>query len=422
MKSIPKGYKKTEVGIIPEEWDVVTFKLAVAKVEAGTSVNSWNQTAYCGSVGILKTSCISSGFFEKIENKRVIDQDISRVTCPLVEGRIIVSRMNTPMLVGMLAIVPKDNYSGLYLPDRLWSLSVNANYFDAHFVHHWGHTQQYRQDVTTASDGTSDSMKNISKSKFLSLYIPQPPLPEQKAIAEVLSDMDALIQAQKELIAKKRGIKQGAMQGLLSGRVRLPGYETKGWKHTDIGDIPDNWVVKTIEECMDNLDNLRKPLNESDRKKMQGYIPYCGANGVLDFVNDYVINRPIILMAEDGGYFDEYETRPIAYRMQGPLWVNNHAHILVAKEHCYQDYLFYCLVHKNIMSFLSNGTRAKLNKSEMNKIKMIVPIERQEQQAIAQVLSDMDGEIETLEAELEKLHHMKRGMMQELLTGRIRLI
>ena len=101
---------------------------------------------------------------------------------------------------------------------------------------------------------------------------------------------------------------------------------------------------------------------------MQGDIPYCGANGVLDFVNDFVVDDDIILMAEDGGYFDEYASRPIAYRMSGKSWVNNHAHILKAKAGADQAFLFYSLVHKNILPFLASGTRAKLNKSEMAKI------------------------------------------------------
>jgi type I restriction enzyme S subunit len=81
-------------------------------------------------------------------------------------------------------------------------------------------------------------------------------------------------------------------------------------------------------------------LNEAQRAAMKGDYPYCGANGVLDCVNSYVIDDDIILMAEDGGYFDEYETRPIAYRMKGKCWVNNHAHILKAKSGVDQGFLF----------------------------------------------------------------------------------
>ena len=199
------------------------------------------------------------------------------------------------------------------------------------------------------------------------------------------------------------------MQELLTGKKRLPGFSGE-------------WKVKRISEIADCLDNLRVPLNAAQRSKMKGSYPYCGANGVLDHIDRYCVDDAVVLIAEDGGYFDEYMTRPIAYRMSGKFWVNNHAHILKSKPAFDQDFLFYSLVHKNILSFLASGTRTKLNKSEMNKITIWQPKERFEQTAIATILSDMDAEIAALEAKLSKARLLKQGMMQELLTGRIRLL
>src|SRR5699024_7629225 len=110
-------------------------------------------------------------------------------------------------------------------------------------------------------------------------------------------------------------------------------------------------------------------------------------NGILDYVNDFVVDDDIILIAEDGGHFDEYESRPIAYRMNGKVWVNNHAHILQAKQGFHQAFLFYSLVNKNILSYLANGTRAKLNRSELDKIEVFWPSKPEEQTAIATVLA-----------------------------------
>ncbi|MBA4112318.1 MAG: hypothetical protein C0492_02965 [Verminephrobacter sp.] len=177
-----------------------------------------------------------------------------------------------------------------------------------------------------------------------------------------------------------------------------------------------------MEELADCLDHLRIPLNDSERRNVKGEYPYCGANGILDYIDKYCVDDDVILMAEDGGYFDEYATRPIAYQMAGKFWVNNHAHILKSKPVCDQDFLFYSLVHKNIQPFLASGTRAKLNKSEMNKIAIKLPSDKLEQTAIAAILSDMDTELTALESRLAKARQIKQGMMQELLTGRIRLL
>ena len=193
-----------------------------------------------------------------------------------------------------------------------------------------------------------------------------------------------------------------------------------GYKLTEVGVIPEDWEVKRLGEVTECLDNLRVPLNERQREKIQGDLPYCGANGILDYINSFSIDDDIILMAEDGGYFDEYDSRPIAYRMIGRCWVNNHAHILKALPSYNQDFLFWCLVHRNILSYLASGTRAKLNKSEMNKIEMSIP-PLPEQHAIATALSDVDTLITKLDQLIAKKRDIKQATMQQLLTGQTRL-
>ena len=241
------------------------------------------------------------------------------------------------------------------------------------------------------------------------LNIPLPSPAEQCAIAEALSDVDKLLGSLEKLIAKKRAIKQAVMQQLLTGKTRLPGFSGA-------------WDTKRLENIIDCLDHVRIPLNETQRASMPGHYPYCGANGVLDYVNDFVLDDDVILIAEDGGYFDEYVRRPIAYRMSGRIWVNNHAHILKTKLGYNQGFLYFSLVHKNILPYLASGTRAKLNKSEMNKIEVLLPLDNTEQEAIATVLSDMDAEIIMLERRRDKTRAIKQGMMQQLLTGRVRLV
>src|SRR5690606_4539504 len=96
-----------------------------------------------------------------------------------------------------------------------------------------------------------------------------------------------------------------------------------------------------ISECCDILDNLRVPINDEIRQTMQGNIPYYGANGIQGYIDKYIFDEDLILLAEDGGNFEEYHTRPIAYKISGKSWVNNHAHILRAKQEFNQDFIFY---------------------------------------------------------------------------------
>ena len=266
------------------------------------------------------------------------------------------------------------------------------------------HAEDRWQALEQGSTFTAANSEQVGQFR---LFVPEDEN-EQRAIAEALSDVDGLLNALETLIAKKRTIKQATMQQLLTGKTRLPGFSGA-------------WETKRLEEVAECLDNVRVPLNEAQRASRQGPYPYCGANGVLDYVNVYVLDDDVILIAEDGGHFDEFLSRPIAYRMRGKIWVNNHAHILKAKSDYDEGFLYFSLVHKNILSYLAGGTRAKLNKFEMYKIEINVPDDNGEQHAIATVLSDMDAEIAALEQRRDKTRAIKQGIMQQLLTGRVRL-
>lgn len=187
------------------------------------------------------------------------------------------------------------------------------------------------------------------------------------------------------------------------------------FQETDFGLLPTEWDVKTIEEVCEILDSKRVPLNKEQRASMKGDIPYYGANGVVDFINDYIFDEPLILMAEDGGYFDEYQTRPIAYKVKGKCWVNNHAHILRPKISESLDWIYYSLVHKNILNYISGGTRAKLNQSQLKQIPLAFP-PIQEQRKIAAILTSVDNAIEKTEEIIEQTEKVKKGLMQQLLT------
>jgi len=178
----------------------------------------------------------------------------------------------------------------------------------------------------------------------------------------------------------------------------------------------EGWRTVTIEECCDILDSRRIPINAEEREERVGSIPYYGANGLQGYINDYIFDDDLILIAEDGGYFNEFAKRPIAYRVSGKAWVNNHAHVLKAKTGYCQDTIFYCLEHKDIQPFIVGGTRAKLNQSGLRSIVLDIPELESEQTQIATILSNIDRAIEQTEAIIAKQQRIKTGLMQDLLT------
>ena len=395
--AVEEGYKKTEIGAIPVDWMVSTigksFKLINGRAFAP---NDWGDRG----LPIIRIQNLNDpdsqfNYYNKpVEDKHKIEAGDLLFAWSGTKGTSFGARIWS----GPTGVLNQHIFK--VIPD-LKRFTPAYAYLVLHRV---------QEEIEKHAHGFKASFVHVKKSDLTEIILPLPPTKaEQEAIAEALSDADGLIESLEQFIAKKRQIKQGAMQELLTGKRRLPGFQGE-------------WTVKTLNDLTDCLDNLRVPLNESQRSRMKGGIPYCGANGILDYVNDWVVDDDIILMAEDGGYFDEYAYRPIAYRMKGKCWVNNHAHILKAKDGYDQGFIYYSLVHKNILDYLASGTRAKLNKSEMNKIEIKISKDETEQTAIASILSDMDAEITELETKLTKARKIKQGMMQELLTGRIRLV
>jgi type I restriction enzyme, S subunit len=178
----------------------------------------------------------------------------------------------------------------------------------------------------------------------------------------------------------------------------------------------EGWKVTTIEECCDILDSKRIPVNAEERESRIGEIPYYGANGLQGYIDDYIFEEDLILIAEDGGCFDEFATRAIAYKISGKSWVNNHAHVLKAKQYYSQNFIFYSLEHKDIQSFIVGGTRAKLNQTALRSIQLSLPDKIEEQTQIAAVLSRIDLAITQTEAIIAKQQRLKTGLMQDLLT------
>jgi type I restriction enzyme S subunit len=266
-----------------------------------------------------------------------------------------------------------------------------------------------------------------------------PPILEQQAIAEALSDADALIESLERLIAKKRNLKQGAMQELLTGRMRLPGFEVKtGYKQSDVGMIPEDWEVKSVGTMGDvragkalaargpgqqrpylrtknvfdgriDLDDvLQMPMTDADFSR------YCLRYG------DVLLNegQSLELVGRCAMYQDEYpepcaiQNQLVRFRAGDGVSAEFCAHLF---RHCQKSGVFARIA-------MQTTSVAHLGVSRFAELQLAWPREAAEQEAIAAVLTDMDAGIAALEAKLAKARNIKQGMMQELLTGRIRLI
>lgn len=195
-------------------------------------------------------------------------------------------------------------------------------------------------------------------------------------------------------------------------------FENLGFRFNQV-EIPKNWNVKTIEDCCNILDSKRIPLNHIERSKIPGKIPYCGANGIQDYIDKHLFDEDLILLAEDGGNFDEYDEKAIAYFVTGKSWVNNHAHVLTAKSGYDLKFIFYSLVHKNILPWINGTTRTKLTQIELKKISFPTPKLFEEQSRISSILQNIDSIVETRKKIISELEMIKTSSVLNLIQNGI---
>lgn len=192
-----------------------------------------------------------------------------------------------------------------------------------------------------------------------------------------------------------------------------------GYKQTEIGLIPRDWMVAPLGDVSHFHDNKRVPIKESDRIKMQGDYPYYGASGIIDYVNDYIFDGEYILLGEDGANIIDRSSR-LAFVVSGKCWINNHAHVIEPHENMDIHFLSEYLESISYDEYNTGTAQPKLNREKCNTIPVPIP-PLSEQIRIANLLRECDSLISTLEKEISKKKAIKQGAMQELLTGKKRL-
>lgn len=415
-------YKETEIGSIPEGWDVTSLSDAFQSLEAGVSVNSDERQN--ADFFVLKTSAISDGLINIDEAKPVVKKEYARLKCPVKKGSIIISRMNTPQLVGACGYVAEDA-KGYFLPDRLWQV-VNSKpeKYDFRWLNYLLNQYKYKNAIHAVATGTSNSMKNISKERLLEIRIPRPSIKEQKFIVEAISDIEALIYGLEKLIKKKRNIFTGAMQSLLSGKIRI---SDSLWEKYVIGDIGDFYS------------GLTGKSKDDFGKGNARYITFLNVlnNTVIDIsklesvqVNEDEYQNEVL---KGDLFFNTSSETPEEVGMCAVLmdsirntYLNSFCfgfRLKTKKVHAlFFSYYFNSQEGRKIMRVLAQGaTRFNLSKDYFSQTEIELP-PYEDQVEIAQTLADMEGDILSLEKKCLKYKAMKQGMMEELLTGKVRLM
>lgn len=380
---VKPGNKTTEVGVIPDHWPVKQLGSAL-KFQVGFPFSSVFFNKSGGGVRLVKNRDLKS------------DDQVFHYAGSYDPSFLV---RDGDVLIGM---------DGDFLP-CLWSKGqallnqrvgriVPLRGLDLVFAYYY--LQKPLKEIQAATSSTT--VKHLSHGDVEGIEKPLPPLPEQRAISAALSDVDALLGGLDRLIAKKRDLQQAAMQHLLTGQTRLPGFHGE-WEVKSVGDLAS--ISKGTQ------------LHSSETNPDGQFPHFNGGIFPSSFTDKFNTPAATIAISEGGNSCGYVQLVP------QPFWCGGHCYAVVPKT-AVNRFLFHALkVQQTAIQSLRVGSGLpNVQKTALADFQLRVPSDKAEQTAIAAVLSDMDAEVAALDARRDKAHALKQGMMQELLTGRTRLV
>jgi type I restriction enzyme S subunit len=401
MERSRKGYKQTEVGVIPEDWADITMS-QIGETYTGLSGKKaadfgCGEAKYIPFLNILINSKIDKSFLESVSVRN--NEFQNRVKY----GDLFFNTSSeTPEEVGMCSVI-LDDIPNLYLNSFCFGFRLfQPDEINGLYLSYYFRSEQGRTLMTQLAQGAT--RYNLAKHNFLQAKIILPKNKEQKVIAEVLSDIDSLIEALDKKIAKKRAIKGGVMQQLLTGKKRLKGFT-------------EPWVEKIARDIFD----VNKGTQINRATLLNSHSEYPVMNGGIEpsgHIDRYNNDGRTIIISEGGnscGY--------VNYMGQN-FWAGGHCYVVSPKTEIDIKYLYTTLKYYEpvIMQLRTGSGLPNIQKKRLlDELEIFLATSTKEQTAIAQILTDMDSEIGQLERERQKYTSLKEGAMQQLLTGQIRL-
>jgi type I restriction enzyme S subunit len=304
--------------------------------------------------------------------------------------------------IGIIGYVTADITKPAYINQHIALVRFNTTQINPRFVSYFLASETPQRNFGALKDIGAKSGMNLTTVQKISLALP-PSRSEQDTIATALSDADTYIESLEQLIAKKRLIKQGVMQELLTGRRRLPGFSGE-------------WVLKQLGD----VTHIKTGGRNNEDKVEEGLYPFFVRSEIIERINSYSHDCEAILVPGEG------RIGSIFHYIHGRFDVHQRVYAITQFNLNISGRYIYFYLTKNFgvwaMQNTVKATVDSLRLPTFTTFEMLLPPTLDEQEAIAEVLGEMDAEIVILKSKLEKARQLKQGMIQELLTGKIRLI
>lgn len=397
---VKKPFKYTHVGRLPEDWDCLQAIEVIDEISMGPFGSDITVSNFVSSgVPVLNGYNVSQiMLIDKFQNFVTPKKAKELKKAVAHRGDIIVTHRGT---IGQVSYIPDSSaYSEYVISQSQFRVHFNDKRVNSHFLVSYLLSPIGQKYLLETKGHTGVPALAQPTTNFRRLWIPLPEIAEQVAIAEALSDVDSLISSLQKLIEKKKAIKQGAMQELLTGKKRLPGFSEE-WAYRRVGEI-----------C-----SITKGQIITEKTAIHGNVPVIAGGKTPAFYHNVANRESDVITISASGANAGY----IAYH-DYPIFASDCSTIESSDQYDVK-FIYYALLYhqQELIGMQTGGAQPHIHPKEIG-VLLVPRINQEEQRAIANVLSDMDSEIEQLEKKLAKYQQIKQGMMQELLTGRIRLV
>lgn len=401
------------------QWHETSLRELLHQPKSGVSVLVEDMEPPPNAPSVLRLSCIAGGRFNPRDAKMPLSDEVDRLDTYAEANTILVSRSNTPALVGATAFVSSD-HPNAFLPDTLWLLRAkNQNKVSMQWLAYVLGSDSYRLSIQRIASGTSESMKKIQKGAFLKLKVCLPPIDEQRKIAAILTVWDEALEKLDAIIAAKERYKKGLMQQLLTGRRRLKGFVGK-WVSTRFDDLlvtEDRYVEFDNNTTYGLVSIRRRAGGVFFREELRGGAIRTKIMKKV-YAGDFLISRMQVVHGALGMVQQDCDG----------LFASNSYEVLVAKDPArlhmpFLDWLSRQRSFWNIAYTCSHGVHIEkmtFKLDDFMQARLILPFDLDEQRAITNVLDTCAEELRLLRAQRDTRDKQKRGLMQQLLTGKIR--
>lgn len=374
---------------MPNNWQTVPLRQVCERVRQKNAAGVDRVLSVVAGRGLVEQ--------EKYFNRRVAAKNLSGYT--VVEpGDLVYNKSYSATAPFGVVALNRGNQAGVVSPLYI-VFRPSGSLVDGHFVELAATSATTLQSLAglVKEGGRAHGGINISLDDFFSVLLPLPSIDEQRRIVDLVKSVDSYIDRLQTQAEATRMVRSA----VLSDCLRRSG---------------EDWISLSIEESCDILDRFRRPISSIERAKRLGDVPYYGAAGQAGWIDEAIFDEPLVLLGEDAVDFASRSAKK-AYRIDGPSWVNNHAHVLRPGRAFINSLMLELLLNEvDYSQYAVFGTRSKLTQASMRTIRLSVP-PLAEQRKVVELIGSIDEQIESLQLQVSKARGFRDAALSELLSG-----